>query len=288
MGNSHVLIPHHRIRMKDTLDYQEAQITLSISSGIIGWSFALTQRLCGTPEKGPKPMISVLEQNRNILEQLRRECSLDLLGVADMRGQGEMLAGFPENVRDSSPLAVVIGLRVSRAVLGTLEDGPNLLYFHHYRQINAQLDRAATTISAEIERRGYSALPIPASQVIDWRKMAGQVSHKAIACLAGMGWRGRNNLLVTPQLGAQVRLATILTDLPLAPDHPLEADCGSCRRCVAVCPAKAIGETPAAFNLPACYDKLNEFRKTRNIQQHICGVCVKACSGPVSIALTGR
>jgi epoxyqueuosine reductase len=248
----------------------------------------LTQRLCGTPEKGPKPMVSVFEQNRNLLEQLRRECSLDLLGVADMRGEGEMLAGFPESVRDSSPVAVVVGLRVSRAVLSTLEDGPNLLYFHHYRQINAQLDRAATTISAEIERQGCSALPIPASQVVDWKKMAGQVSHKAVARLAGRGWRGRNNLLVTPQLGAQVRLATILTDFPLAPDHLLEADCGSCRRCVAVCPAKAIGETPAAFDLPACYDKLNEFRKTRHVQQHICGVCVKACPGLVHVAQADR
>jgi len=233
-------------------------------------------------------MRSSLQENRGILEQLRRQCSLDLLGVADMRGQGEMLAGLPENVRNSLPVAVVIALRVSRAVLSTLEDGPNLLYFHHYRQINAQLDRAATTISAEMERQGYSALPIPASQVVDWGKMAGQVSHKAIACLAGLGWHGRNNLLVTPQLGAQVRLATILTDLPLAPDHPLEADCGSCRRCVAVCPAMAIREAPAEFNLAACYDKLNEFRKTRNIQQHICGVCVKACSGLVSIAKTER
>jgi epoxyqueuosine reductase len=233
-------------------------------------------------------MISLLEQNRNLLEQLRRECSIDLLGVADVRGEGEALAGIPENVRGSLPMAVVIALRVSRAVLATLEDGPNLLYSHHYRQVNAQLDRAATTISAEIERQGCSALPVPASQVVDWQNMAGQVSHKAVARMAGLGWRGRNNLLVTPQLGARVRLATILTDLRLAPDHPLEADCGSCRRCVAVCPAKAIGEAPAAFNLAACYDKLNEFHRTRLVQQHICGVCVKACPGPIHTTQSDR
>jgi len=240
------------------------------------------------PDNGRMPMSFSLQNNRNLLEQFRRDCSLDLLGVADLRQERETLAGLPENIRNSLPLAVVIALRVSRTVLGTLEDGPNLLYFHHYRQINAQLDRAATRISAEIERQGCSALPIPASQIVDWEKMAGQVSHKAIARLAGLGWQGRNNLLVTPQLGAQVRLATILTDFPLAPDHPLEADCGPCRRCVTVCPAKAIAETPAAFDLPACYDKLNEFRKTRHIQQHICGVCVKACFGPVSIVQAER
>jgi epoxyqueuosine reductase len=237
---------------------------------------------------GRRSMASSPEENRNLLEQLRQQCSLDLLGVADVSRDGEALAGLPHNVRDSLPLAVVIAVRVSRAVLSTLDDGPNLLYFHHYRQINAHLDRAATAISAEIERQGCSALPVPASQIVDWKKMSGQVSHKAMARLAGLGWHGRNNLLVTPQLGAQVRLATILTDFPLAPDHTLQADCGSCRRCVAVCPAKAIGETPAAFDLTACYQKLSEFRKTRNIPQHICGVCVKACSGPVSIARADR
>jgi epoxyqueuosine reductase QueG len=250
--------------------------------------FIPTRRPHATPENSRRSMASSPEENRHLLEQLRQQCSLDLLGVADVSREGDVLAGLPEKVRDSLPLAVVIAVRVSRAVLSTLEDGPNLLYFHHYRQINAHLDRAATVISAHIERQGYSALPVPASQIVDWKRMSGQVSHKAMARLAGLGWRGRNNLLVTPQLGAQVRLATILTDFPLASDHQLEADCGSCRRCVAVCPAKAIGETSATFDLTACYQKLSEFRKTRNIPQHICGVCVKACSGPIHTVQTDR
>lgn len=224
------------------------------------------------------------EKNRSFLEQLRQQCFLDLLGVADLSQAVEAMAGLPQNVCFSLPWAIVIAVRVSRAVLSTLEDGPNLLYFHHYRQLNAHLDHGAAVISAEIERQGYSALPVPASQIVDWKKMSGQVSHKPLARLAGLGWRGRNNLLVTPVLGSQVRLATILTDFPLAPDYPVEADCGSCRRCVAVCPARAIGETPAAFNLTACHDKLSEFRKTRNIPQHICGVCVKVCHGAARMA----
>ena len=225
------------------------------------------------------PMSLDLQHNRSLLERLRRESGLDLLGVADVRGEAEALAGLPGSARASLPLAIVIALRVSRGVLGTLEDGPNLLYFHHYRQLNAHLDRAATVMAAEIERQGGSALPIPASQIVDWERMAGQVSHKVLARLAGLGWRGRNNLLVTPQLGAQVRLATILTDLPLPVDHPLEADCGSCRRCAEACPAGAIGDSASAFDLSACYRKLDEFRRSRRVPQHICGMCVAACPG---------
>lgn len=225
------------------------------------------------------PMSLDPQRNRLLLEGLRQQLGLDLLGVADLHGAGEGLAGLPAMARASLPLGVVIAVRLSRGVLGTLEDGPNLLYFHHYRQLNALLDRAATVLAAEIERKGGLALPIPASQMVDWDRMAGQLSHRATAVLAGLGWRGRSNLLVTPHLGAQVRLATILTNLPLTADHPIEAGCGDCRRCAAVCPAGAIGDSASAFDLSACYRKLDEFRRGRRVPQHICGLCVKACAG---------
>ena len=228
------------------------------------------------------------QQNRRLLERLRQECGLDLLGVADLRDQADALGRLPAAARASLPFAVVIAQRVSRAVLATLEDGPNLLYFHHYRQLNGHLDRAATVMAAEIEKQGALALPIPASQIVDWESMAGQVSHRALAHLAGLGWRGRHNLLVTPQLGAQVRLATVLTNLPLPADRPLEGGCGSCRRCAASCPAGAIGDSDSAFDLAACYRKLDEFRRGRRVPQHICGMCVAACAGGLGEAAWER
>ena len=224
-------------------------------------------------------MGSNLSDKRTFLEKLRQECSLDLVGVADIRRGNIQFLGLPEGIRETLPLAIVIALRVSRTVLDTLEDGPTLLYYHHYRQLNAQLDRAATRISAEIERQGRSALPIPASQIVDWEKMAGHLSHREMGRLAGLGWIGRNNLLVTPQFGAQVRLATILTDFDLDPAHPAEMECGNCHSCASLCPAKAIREEPAVFDFQACYQQLKQFGKTRRIGQYICGLCVKACPG---------
>jgi epoxyqueuosine reductase QueG len=224
-------------------------------------------------------MVSSFDDSQNLLEELRRETSLDLLGVADIRQKRNTFQGFPAGLIEAFPLAIVVAVHVSTAVLNTLEDGPNLLYYHHYRQLNSQLDRAAWRIAQEIERKGYSALPIPASQIIDWQKMAGHLSHKELAHLAGLGWRGRNNLLVTPRWGAQVRLASILTDFPLQPGHPLQRDCGSCQRCLTVCPAKAIKREATAFDHSACYEQLREFSRTRHIGQYVCGLCVKACSG---------
>lgn len=216
---------------------------------------------------------------QRLLERFKVENSLDLLGVADIRGSREGFLGLGTGAIETLPVALVIAVRVSATVLSTLEDGPNLLYYHHYRQLNFQLDRAASRIAQEIERGGYAALPLPASQIVNWATMKGHLPHKEVAYLAGLGWRGRNNLLITEKWGAQVRLATVLTDLPLDAAHPLQADCGTCQLCLAACPARAIREEPAAFDHKACYQQLREFNKTRRIGQYVCGLCVKACQG---------
>jgi len=101
-----------------------------------------------------------------------------------------------------------------------------------------------------------------------------------IGKLAGLGWIGRNNLLVNPQLGSRYRLVTILTDMPLVNDEALNRDCGKCMACLKTCPAKAIKENKEDFDHWACLDKLKEFRRQGVVGQHICGVCVKACKGP--------
>ncbi|MEO0077238.1 MAG: 4Fe-4S binding protein, partial [candidate division WOR-3 bacterium] len=105
------------------------------------------------------------------------------------------------------------------------------------------------------------------------------LSHKRIGVAAGLGWIGRNNLLVHPQYGSQFRLVTILTDMPLATDTPLNSDCQDCRKCIEVCPAQAIKERPEDFDHMKCFEQLKEFQKKGYVGQYICGVCVKACSG---------
>lgn len=70
----------------------------------------------------------------------------------------------------------------------------------------------------------------------------GEILEKAIAVKAGLGWFGRNTLLVTPEFGSWVSLGELLTDLPLPVDGSSQDSCGSCRRCVEACPTKAIDE----------------------------------------------
>jgi len=178
------------------------------------------------------------------------------------------------------PSAVSVALPVAEEVLATLDNRPNRLYEHHYRQVNFALDRLALDLAAEIRRLGYRALPFPASQLVDWEHQRGHLSHKRVAVAAGLGWLGRNNLLVTPALGARVRLVTLLTDLPLPAGGPLDRDCVDCHRCQAACPAGAVGDAPADFDHHACFAKLQEFQRDRYVSQYICGLCVRACAGP--------
>ncbi len=208
------------------------------------------------------------------------EAGFSLFGSADITGiRNEFL--LSDAIRSRFPRAIALAKRLSDSVLEDIQDLPTALYFHHYRQMNNFLDRAALQVADHIQDMGFEALAIAASQIIDWENQRAHVSHKAVAVKAGLGWIGRNNLLVTPQFGSRVRLVTVLTDLPLEPGIPIAFGCGDCLKCMVPCPAGAIGRDPGDFDHHRCYDQLNDFRRRHIVSQHICGVCVKACRGPV-------
>jgi len=207
------------------------------------------------------------------------ELGFSFFGVADVR---EARAGFllGDTLRGSFPFGIALGRRLLDAVLEDIRDAPTPLYFHHYRQVNAFLDRGALLLASFIQDLGHRALPVAASQIIDWEGQRGHVSHKTVGRLAGLGWIGRNNLLVHPEYGSRFRLVTVLTDMPLPPAVPLDFGCGSCRACIAPCPAGSIAEKPEDFDHRGCYEKLKAFRNAGLVGQFICGVCVKSCRGP--------
>lgn len=194
-----------------------------------------------------------------------------IFGVAGLSPDDDRFKGYR--------YAVSIGAVLSRGVLDTIVDGPTKVYAYHYRTINAFLDQIAARAVSYIESSGYKSFHVPASQITDWADLTGSISHKEVARLAGLGFIGRNNLLVNPLYGAAVRLVSVLTDMPLTENVPIDAGCGDCRVCVSVCPAGAISEEVGDFDLGKCKEKLSWFKK-HLVGHHICGVCVKACKGP--------
>jgi len=223
-------------------------------------------------------------ENYNLLKEFAKNNGASLFGTCAI---AEMRRNFyfeDHEIRDLD-FAISIGIRLSRAVLDGIVDAPTLIYKWHYRQANIQLDKIAFLLALKIQELGYRALPVAASQVIDWRRQIGHLSHRHIAVNAGLGWLGRNNLLVHPDYGSQIRLVTILTSMPLPSTQQMPFSCGDCFDCIKACPVGAIGETAAEHNFSKCFELLDFFAKKKNFNLHICGICVRACPGRIGRSL---
>lgn len=207
-------------------------------------------------------------------------CGVDVWGVADTAVLSASRPELFKNLHRSFVRAVILGKRLLDEVVEGIVDRPTELYFHMYRQVNYFLDRAALEVAFFLQQEGFPSVAIPASQQISRiPPTAGHISHVALGYAAGLGWVGRNQLLVHPRYGQRMRYVSILTDAPLASGRPHEGSCGECIACVRACPAGAVRERREDFDVMACYKKLTEFSRLPFIGQHVCGICVKACRG---------
>ena len=122
---------------------------------------------------------------------------------------------------------------------------------------------------------------------------AGPVPERELAQLAGLGWIGKNMMLIHPDIGSFTFIGVILTDADLAADLPFEADrCGTCQRCLDACPTDAfVG--PRDLDARACISYLTiEHRGDFTEQQKEqtgewmfgCDICQDVCPWNVSFA----
>ena len=81
------------------------------------------------------------------------------------------------------------------------------------------------------------------------------VAERYWATQSGVGFTGRNSLLIVPGMGSYFFLAEIITSAPIEPDSPCRLTCGDCGRCVRACPGGAL-VTPGAFNSRRCLSYL--------------------------------
>ncbi len=99
----------------------------------------------------------------------------------------------------------------------------------YHKVLRARLQKLADRISQAVGAFRYRVLvdSAPAMDVELARK-------------AGIGWRGKHTLLLDRDAGSYFFLGEIYTDLPLPPDRPQDEHCGTCEKCIAVCPTRAI------------------------------------------------
>jgi epoxyqueuosine reductase len=220
------------------------------------------------------------------IKQAAIDLGADLVGIAGVKE----LAGLktiPENLLAPFQTVISIAVKLPVAIFEQIEDQPTANYVSAYMTANRLLDEIAFKLSCRIESCGYRALPVPASQILDRENWHAAISHKAVARMAGLGWQGKNLLLITPEFGSRVRLASILTTAPFTCDSPIKNRCGKCMACHDACPVGAIKgintqthyqRRNEALFFERCKNKLTlEFAKLPNIEAPVCGICIRVC-----------
>jgi epoxyqueuosine reductase len=145
---------------------------------------------------------------------------------------------------------------------------PRYTWSDHYALLREKLDALGRRIG------GSYRVFVDANQHVD----------REGAARAGVGFYGKNTLLITRGYGSWVVLGTLVTDVEIEPSAPLELDCGSCRLCIDACPTDALEEagvldstrclsywTQASEPIP------EEHREALGSQVYGCDICQDVC-----------
>ncbi len=111
------------------------------------------------------------------------------------------------------------------------------------------------------------------------------LAERALAVRAGLGFIGKNHMLINRELGCQIFLGEIVTSLKLEPDEPTAADCSSCHKCIDACPTGAL-RSDGQFDAGRCINYLTIEHKSPippELAERIgnrlfgCDECILAC-----------
>jgi epoxyqueuosine reductase QueG len=164
---------------------------------------------------------------------------------------------LPTNAVEGYTCAVVFGKALSREYINALriDCKPKTKEFANTEH---KMDSLAVKLSDQLEAEGYKSAA---------KFKFGTLPHKTVALRAGLGFIGKNNLLVNEQYGCALVLGKVLTDAPFSTmsAEPKEPQCGDCDICVEVCSTEALrGET---WNVTVTRDEM--------MVRKLCTMCLK-------------
>ena len=161
-----------------------------------------------------------------------------LYGTMDWMARNVALRADPAALLPGTVRVLSVGLDYGQdpdAAWATLADGQRAyvaryaLGRDYHKLMRNRLQKLATTLAAEFGPLGFRVF-------VD----SAPVLERALARNAGLGWIGKHTCLIDKQGGSWFFLGEIYLDLPLPVDAPASAHCGSCSRCIDICPTRAI------------------------------------------------
>lgn len=208
-----------------------------------------------------------------------------------LRGQGAALAGVGDlrGAADCSyPVGAVVALPLPPNVIRDLQTAPTEEYYHLYHSMNQKLNKIVLAGEQFLKDQGYRAWAQTTDRITLSPDHVSPLPHKTIAVRAGLGWIGKNCLLVTPEYGPALRLSSLLTDAPLVCGQPIvQSQCGGCDLCVRHCPARALkgrlwqvgDRREALVDVDLCIQKQREImRRAVGLDIDLCGKCFAVCA----------
>ena len=161
------------------------------------------------------------------------------------------------------------------------------------------IESAPTHLTVAITQDGYSKMAVTGGSLAQFIRKLG---YNAIPCgnntgasvpmaiEAGLGENGRSGMLITPKYGPRVRIAKVITDMPLENDKPIkfgvEEFCKSCMKCAELCPSQAISyedKTMESANISSNSDVLKWSSNPEKCWESWiangsgCGICIRVC-----------
>lgn len=142
------------------------------------------------------------------------------------------ITSLPAEAIEDYTCAVLFGKSLSREYIAAMKanEPPKT---KEVINTERKMDTLAVKVAEQLNAEGYKSIG---------KLKTGQLPHKTVALRAGLGFIGKNNLLITPQYGCALMLGKVLTTAPFvtASQPVTEPKCGDCNICVEACPANAL------------------------------------------------
>jgi reductive dehalogenase len=223
--------------------------------------------------------------NTLLVKRAARLYGASLVGVCALDPRWLYARSYHTLKKESLPVILPEGIRWAVVMAHEMDPGaigqaPNYLADAAASTVYSRMAVTAGLLAQYIRGLGYRALPLGNDTALSI----------PLAIDAGLGELGRAGWLITREFGPRVRLNKVLTDLPLAPDRPVDFGawdfCQTCRKCARRCPGQAIEQGPPSDKVHNTCNRPGLFRWPLNAEKCFsfmaesgtdCGVCLRVC-----------